>query len=393
MARTTIDSQLTARRRSRVRFELATDNDDAEIRRLLRENPMPGQIALSPEREPDYFADANLFGGEKQTIIAREAGRIVCMGNCAVQSRMINGQPRRVGYLGGLRLDGNSAGRFDIVRRGYEFFRELQADTPADFYFTSIAADNARARNFLERDLPGMPAYRFLADFVTLLVPVPRNLRNLKRFSERATKTKTLDGLNCISGSKEYVVELISCLNKFAKQTQLAAFWTESDLHSLKKLGLSLADFHLILEDDKIIACAALWDQRCFKQIVIRGYSRKISLAGPWVNLAAKLFGTSRLPPVNSALAFALLSPLAAPADKPQLLLALVESALAVAAERGLEFLTLGFAAGDARLEMMRNHFRCREYHTRLYRVLWSDMNPTEVVFDDQPFLPEVSLL
>ena len=37
----------------RVRFELATPSDDPEIRRLLRENPMPGRIALSLECEPD----------------------------------------------------------------------------------------------------------------------------------------------------------------------------------------------------------------------------------------------------------------------------------------------------------------------------------------------------
>src|ERR1043166_3096115 len=61
-------------------YSLATRSDDAGIRRLLRENPMPGQIAFSLEREPDYFADGDLAGEEKQTIVACESKRVVCVG-------------------------------------------------------------------------------------------------------------------------------------------------------------------------------------------------------------------------------------------------------------------------------------------------------------------------
>ena len=73
MAGTTLDRQLTTVHTGRLPFALATPADDADIRRLLRENPMPGQITLTLEREPDYFADADLPGTEKQTIIAMKA--------------------------------------------------------------------------------------------------------------------------------------------------------------------------------------------------------------------------------------------------------------------------------------------------------------------------------
>src|ERR1700722_5671643 len=172
MAGTTLDRQLTTAGTARVPFAPPPPADDADIRCLLRENPMPGQITLTLEREPDYFADADLPGTVKQTIIANQGGRIVCIGSCAIRERFVNGHSRRVGYLGGLRLDARTAGRFDILRRGYEFFRELQVDRPADFYFTSIAADNAPARKFLERGLPGMPAYEFIGEFVTVLIPM-----------------------------------------------------------------------------------------------------------------------------------------------------------------------------------------------------------------------------
>jgi hypothetical protein len=378
MAGNILDRQLTVPAAGEIRFALAHGDDDAAIRRLLHENPMRGEITLSFEREPNYFHDFEIEGAETQTILAYERDQLLCMGRCSIQQRFVNGQIQRVGYLADLRLDTQVQGRFDILRRGYEFFNELHRSEPPGFYFTSIAADNHRSIRLLERGLPGMPAYKFLCDFVTLLIPVPRNARRLRQF-------------NCVRGSSEHLAELVSCLNSHAKQNHLAAFWTEDDLLSLKNIGLGLSDIQLMLDENKVIACAALWDQRCFKQIVVREYSRKISVTRPWINLAAKLFGTPRLPTINSTLAFGLLSPLAIPADKPELALALIESILPIAAERGLEFGAIGFAADDSRLKTLRDHFRCREYNTRLYQVRWKDTNnPT---LDARPFLPELAFL
>lgn len=210
MAGTTLDRKLTAAPTSRGPFAVATPADDADIRRLLRENPMPGQITLTLEREPDYFADADLPGTEKQTIIANEGDRVICVGNCSIRERFVNGQPRRVGYLGGLRLDSRAAGRFDILRRGYEFFRDLQAERPADFYFTSIAADNVPARKFLERGLPGMPAYEFAGEFVTVLLP-------MKSRASVHTEPEA-DALD--------FGELFECLDKHGRDYQFAPRWS-----------------------------------------------------------------------------------------------------------------------------------------------------------------------
>jgi len=378
MAGNILDRQLTAPAAGEIQFTLAGDEDDAAVRRLLRENPMRGEITLSFEREPNYFHGFDIEGLETQTILAYESEQLLCMGRCSIQRRFVNGQIQRVGYLADLRLDAQVQGRFDILRRGYQFFRELHHNEPPEFYFTSIAADNHRSIRLLERGLSGMPAYEFLRDFVTLLIPVSRNAHKLRQ-------------LNCVRGSGEHLAELVSCLNSHAKQNQLAAFWTEDDLISLKGVGLALSDFQLVLAENKVIACAALWDQRRFKQIVVREYNRKISVARPWINLAAKLFGTPRLLTINSTLAFGLLSPLAIPADKPELALALIESILPIATERGLEFCAIGFAADDSRLKTLRDHFRCREYNTRLYQVRWKDTN--NPIFDGRAFLPELAFL
>jgi hypothetical protein len=51
-------------------LRLATPTDDAALRQLLRDNPMPGNISLSYEREPSYFLAARVDGPLSQTIIS-----------------------------------------------------------------------------------------------------------------------------------------------------------------------------------------------------------------------------------------------------------------------------------------------------------------------------------
>jgi hypothetical protein len=377
MGGATLVRELTPARAGRVPFALATQADEVEIRRLLRGNPMPGRIALTFEREPDYFADADLPGTDKQTVIASENNRVVCAGSCAIRERFINGAPRRVGYLGGLRLDARATGRFDILRRGYEFFRELQSGAPADYYFTSIAADNAPARKFLERGMPRMPAYEFVGEFVTALLPAGGQSPN-SAASESGTPESN---------------ELLDCLNNHGRHYQFAECWSSQELAALSKLGLQMEDFYCVRAGGRITASAALWDQRAFKQTVIRGYAPWLAMARPAVNVAARILGTPRLPPAGSTLAHAFVSHLAVDREESGPLVALIVRLRKIAARRGIEFLTLGFAANDSRLGTLRRNFRCREYRSRIYVVRWPGLGGSAQELGGRCLGPEVALL
>jgi hypothetical protein len=377
MAGNIVESELTVAKSGRVEFAVATHADDADIRRLLRENAMSGQISLSLEREPDYFTDANLPGETKQTIIARERGRTVCAGSCTIRRRFVNGEPCRVGYLGGLRLDASAAGRFDIVRRGYEFFHELQTSKGADYYFTSIAADNQRARRLLERGLPGMPRYEFLADFVTVLLPTRRPASISGTTAEQTPNTEAL----------------VSFINSCNQNYQLAPCWSARDLHSLGPLGLESRDFCVVQANSRLSAAAALWDQRRFKQTVVRGYAPSLKLARPLINLLARVSGGIRLPAIGQRLASAFVSHLAIAPNKDESLKCLIAKLRSMAARRGIELLILGFATDDPRLAALRRQFRFREYYSRLYVVRWRDCGGSAEELDNKILAPEVTLL
>jgi hypothetical protein len=393
MAGTIIESQLTARHGPAIRFALAMLEDDSEIRRLLKDNPLRGAISLSFEREPGYFHGANIAGADDKTILAFEKGRLVCMGRCSLRDRYINGEICRVGYLSDLRLDFSARGRFDILRRGYQFFRELDFDHPADFYFTSITEDNFRSIRFLERNLPGMPRYEPLADFVTLLIPVPRQTQKLKKLNERALLRLKSTNIKIMSGSDCHGRVLVDFFNSHAKQFNLATVWSEEKFFLLQRHGLGLSDFTIFVRAGEITGCATVWDQRSFRQTIVRGYSRSLSLVRPLLNLGSNLFGSSPLPPVGAVLAHAFLSPLTVALDDKQGLLAIVESSLLTAANRGMEFLALGFAANDPRLVTVRNHFHCREYRNRLFQVRWRNENSPRMIQNGNLIFPEVALL
>lgn len=377
MAGATLDRKLMLARPARVKFTLATRADDAEIRRLLRENPTAGRITLTFEREPDYFADSDWPGSEKQTIIAREDDRVVCVGNCSLRQRFVNGKACRVGYLGALRLDRRVAGRFDILRRGYEFFRALQSNNPADYYFTSIAADNQPARRFLERGLSGMPTYEFAGEFVTVLLLVKRQRR-----VQTALKVEAAD-----------FEEVLSFLERQGRQYQLAEYWTARELTGLSALGLGVEQFQCVRVDGQVAAVATVWDQRAFKQTVIQGYARSLAFARPFLNLAGRLLSTPRLPPLASIMAHAFVSHMAINMEHPEAFNPLIAHLLKSLAGRDIEFLTLGFAATDPRLELLRAKWRGHEYLSRIYLVRWPECGGSVRELDARCLGPEVATL
>jgi len=45
-----------------ITYSLATPADDAALRRLLGDNPMPAWVSMAMTREPSFFAGNNHFG-------------------------------------------------------------------------------------------------------------------------------------------------------------------------------------------------------------------------------------------------------------------------------------------------------------------------------------------
>ena len=90
----------------RFAFALASREDDPEIRRLLRENALPGEVSLSFEREPDAALAASIGGDVHQTLVARDraTGQIVGLAARSVRGMFVNGRAIHQGRGNGRQL-------------------------------------------------------------------------------------------------------------------------------------------------------------------------------------------------------------------------------------------------------------------------------------------------
>ena len=215
-----------------IHYALATPADDADLRTLLREHGMPSWVEMTLEREPSFFAGAGWFGQER-AVIARQGNDVVGMCTAARQRLYLDGRAASVDYLGGLRVHPRWRGNVRTLRGG---FRQLETDGPADFRFTSIAADNVRARRLLEAGLPGFPRYQPIGRLDTLALP-------RARCAASSSWQRPHDS-----------AELVAFHNREVRLTQLAPVLSEE---MVERVGLS--NFRVQRRGTELLACAAFW--------------------------------------------------------------------------------------------------------------------------------------
>lgn len=365
-----------------VVFDLATAQDEAEVRRLLGENPLPGAITVALEREG---AADGVEGDFHQLLVARQggSGRLVGMASRAVADVFLDGWPRRVGYLGQLRFAAGWRRRRRFLQDAFEFLHRLHQDGRAPFYLASLMADNRAAHRLLTAGLPGLPVFRELAELVTLVLPVA---------GRRRAPPVPLE-----TGSRQRLAETAACLERHGRRHQLASRWTAADLLSPRRTpGLSPEDFVLATDGGRVIGCAALWDQRSFKQTRVVAYAPALARLRPWLNLAAPWLCIPRLPPVGEVLRQAFVSHLAVDGDAPETALALVEALRRRAARRQLDYLVLGLPAASPLLPVLRRRLRPREVVSVLHAVHWPEDEAARRLLEglgSLPFHAEVAVL
>lgn len=341
--------------------EEARPEDDPELRRLLRDNPMDGEIRVSLEREPNAFLAAAVEGEPHRTAVARDpsSNSIVGMGSRSVWNAFVNGEPVRLGYLSQLRVDHAFRGRKRLLVGGYSLLGSFRSSDELPFDLTSIIADNEVARRLLGAGLPGLPSYREIEGFSTLVVPT-------------TSRSRKVSGIE--RGTRERLPGIAACLERNRRRYQFAPRFSVEDLLSPERSrGLAPEDFFVALSGGEVVGCLALWDQSGFKQVVVRGYAPRLARWRPWLNRLPSLLGTPRLPEPGQILPHAYLSHGAVDEDDPEIFQALVEAAYAEARARGLVYVVIGLAARHPWLPWLKKRFRSREYASTLYTVHWEE--------------------
>ncbi|HLG58680.1 MAG TPA: hypothetical protein VI485_25270 [Vicinamibacterales bacterium] len=367
-------------------FSLASGEDDLEIRRLLRENPMPGAISLSFEREPDSALAASIEGDVHHTLVARDnaTGLIAGLAARSVRLMFVNGQPARVGYLGQLRVARGCRHLRTLLDDGLSFCRALHDQGDAPFYLASLIDGNDAARRLLVgRRSSVAPQFVPLEHLQTFAIPVRQRQR-----------TSLPNGLRICAGSADRIGDITACLQRNLRRYQFAPCWGPDDLSSaLTTRGLSATDFVVAIDGQRVVGCAALWDQREFKQVVVRGYSPLLRRVRPLVNVAAGLFGQPYLPALGLPLRFAYVSHIAVDEDREDVVTALIAAQIHNARQRDLDYVVTAFPDRHGFHGVVRRHWRHRAYGSVVYTAHWPDGESFVRALDRRPAQPEVAIL
>lgn len=326
--------------------------------RLLEENAMHGDIDLVMTRRPDFF-NAQRGVGTEYPVIALERERAV--GMCLLTKHMgfANGELQSLGYLGSLRISSGYRHRVRILKAG---FAALHQFSPPERCYTSIATDNVVARRLLEKGISGLPRYQRLGDMLTLAISRRRGKRH---------------GLWRVLSQQDYP-QVVDFYSRHAQFRQLAptlcAEW-------LSHAGLPVLGYS---DSQGLRACAVLWDQQAFKQVLAAGYSRRMRVLRPLWNGYAAFSGQVALPQPGQPLEQSFLAWFAC--NITVSIIDLVEDALSLCPTK---VMTLGLPAGHPDAAKLISRTRPVVYRTCLYGVNLS-ASPS---WDPRMVWPEVALL
>ncbi|RIX47524.1 MAG: GNAT family N-acetyltransferase [Rhodocyclales bacterium GT-UBC] len=346
-----------------IDLSLAGAADDADLRAMLRSNPMPGWVTLSLEREPSWAAGQNRFGRER-VVIARDGTTAVGMYACAEHPVHVDGRPANLGYLGGLRVNPAYRHRLRVLRAGYASIPRLSGIANPNLWYTSIAAENRPARRLLEAGLADLPRYVALGEMLTLALPKSRGKRLGRWRPIQASEGQALCRVH----------------NASAARFQFAPVLTPEGM------ATTGATFFVTGESGCIDACMAIWNQQAYKQVVARAYRPALAAALPLYNAWARLARRIALPRLNQALDQSFLAFFAPGSDDAATLIPLIQDALAICPS---QVLTFGCHAAHPALPALLRTFKPALYRTVVYAVCF-DSPPA---WDARPVQPEVAIL
>jgi hypothetical protein len=365
-------------------FDLATPADNGAIRRLLANNPVPGQVTVTYEREPDFFLSCGPMGHFCQVLVARHqpSGEVAAVATRTTRPLYVNGQVEEVGYLSQLRVDERFRGRW-VVSNGFRFLHQLHADGRVSGYITTIIEGNIEAQGILvHRARRHFPLYREIDRLCTLaiILGLPRFGESLMSYPLRglSPQSKTEGGreacntLTIHPASPADLPAIIVFLQQYSPAKQFFPVYTEADFSgdSPTTLGFCVNDFVIARWQSQIVGVMGLWDQSSYKQTMVQAYHGPLRLLRSICNVGLRLSGAQPLPPPGQSIHFAYASFICMAENDPDVFGMLLQYVYNVARESGYAYLMVGLSARDPLLAIARRYVHI-PYYSRLYTVCW----------------------
>lgn len=329
---------------------------------------MRGELVLSTQREPDFFALYEMQKATAYTYVGDDArGGLVGMASALVRDGWLDGEATRVGYLGDLRVRfdrGRHFGRFFG-----EFFEALCEETKCSAYVTSILSSNRAAMNALTKRSarrPRQPHYARLNSIDAVSVQLTR-----AHSPSSAVKVR--------SATSADLPQLIDVLGAAHRTRAFGYRYDEGEFeHRLAHWpGFSLDETLLAVDgDERIIGVCTLWDPSLVKRYRVHAYGGSMKWVKRGFNVMASLARWPKLPEPGGEFRYAYLSNLWVRDDSPATFRALLEHAYARLQPKGFHFFTFQLDEADP-LESALRGFMVRKLGFTLFGVTPASMSRT----------------
>lgn len=352
-----------------------TREDEAQLRKLLRETVIEGAIPVTLEREPSFFA-ADVDVLRHDVALATEGEAAVSCGSRVLRRAVWGGELREVAYLCDLRVHPRlqkRAGR--LLREGFRHLLLLASGHPAVVTWTAVFGGNRKALHTLTGSRAGLPAYVDRGKLVCLMLWAGR----------WATWPA---GRGCRMAASADWPAMADFFNRHSGRQPLAPVLRGDDFDKKRWLGLSPEDFVLLFEKNELAGMAAVWDQRVFKQVRVARLPRWMAWLRQPMRLASRWLPCPRLPAPGTVMAVASAAFLAVRDNDPTLCRRLLRAARSAAGRRGLDFLCVCLHEHDAKTRALAG-LPATSAHGRLFQVGVAGDEPwtEDVPYIDPAFL------
>ena len=307
----------TALAPTRSLVRLASADDNAGLIALTAACPMDGDLSLCIDRAPDFFALNRLEGDRwKVAVVDGPIGAPVACVATAERRVWLHGRPATIVYAGDLKVhpDFRDTHTADALER---FVADVARDTAGPstpILLTVLAGNTSMERRALgPRGLPRLHRFATLHSFA-----VPLLWR--RRLTEGAA-------LRVDHASDRDIEEMADLWLRIAPSRQFAAAFDAEGLARWIDAapGLRIEDYLLARDNQgRVIGFVGIWDHRAVKTLRVLRYSPALRVLRAVVTTLAPFVGATPPPAVGLPLTYASAVHLCVPADRVDVMRALV---------------------------------------------------------------------
>lgn len=354
----------------------AAEPGDNEARcALFARVTMETELGLSVRRDPDFDALYRLQSPDWHAVVVELEGRVEGTGTILVRDGYVNGEPRRVGYLGDLRLSPAVQGRLLLDRAFAGLLAGARDRFGCELFLTSVIASNTRALRALvtrtaRSRAAGRPVYSPAGDF---------DIRSLHLLVPRRSAG---DGVPVRRAVDADIPALARLLDADARRRPFGYVFTEAEVR--RRLaewpGLEIGSFYVAdAGSGDLRGCIALWDATPVKRMVVTAYRGGMRRVRFGYDLVARFLARAPLPRTGETFRSMYVTHQAIAGNDAGVLRALLEMAYRDAREADHHFLSVCVPHGSV-LEPAFRGFHSTSLGARLFVVSLPEVDASPVL-------------